>query len=119
LSSANLAGQTLVAGVYTFPALGVTNSGTLTLSGPGQFVFKITATLTTSSLSQVALTNGATAANVFFIVGSSATLGATSLLSGNVIAHTAVSLGAAAKVLGTLCAVTAAVSMDDNAVIVQ
>jgi len=123
LSSANLNGQNLPPGVYTFPALAVTNTGTLTLNGAtnptGQWVFKITSTLVTSALSQVVLINGALATNVFFIIGSSATLGATSVLNGNIIAHTAVSLGAAAKVEGTVCAITAAITLSTNSVIAQ
>lgn len=120
LASANLAGQSLAPGVYTFPSSGVTNTGTLTLNGAtnpsGQWIFKITTTLTTSALSQVTLINGALAANVFFIVGSSATLGATSSLEGNLIAHTSISFGGAAKVTGSVCAITGAVTLSDNAI---
>jgi len=123
LSSANLNGQNLPPGVYTFPALAVTNTGTLTLNGltypTGQWVFKVTSTLVTSALSQVVLINGALATNVFFIIGSSATLGATSVMNGNIIAHTAASLGAAATVDGTVCAVTAAITLSTNSVIAQ
>jgi len=123
LSSANLNGQNLPPGVYTFPALAVTNTGTVTLNGAtnptGQWVFKISSTLVTSALSQVVLTNGALASNVFFIIGSSATLGATSVMNGNVIAHTAVNLGAAARVQGTVCAITAAITMSTNSVNAQ
>lgn len=53
---------------------------------------------------------------MFFVVGSSATLGAGSILNGNVLAHTAVTLGGAAVVHGTVCAVNAAITLDDNAI---
>jgi len=123
LSSANLAGQNLAPGVYTFPALGVTLTADLTLNGAtnpsGQWIFKITETLVTSALSKVILTGGALASNVFFLVGSSATLGAGSSLAGNILAHTAVSLGGAAVVDGTICAITAAITLDDNSIVTQ
>jgi hypothetical protein len=120
LPSPNLAGQILAPGVYSFPTSGVTNSAVLTLNGAtnanGQWVFHITTTLITAALSQVVLTNGAQAKNVFFVVGTSATLGANSVIQGNLIAHTSVSFGGGAKVVGTVCAITAAVTLSDNAV---
>jgi len=120
LASPNLAGQILAPGVYSFPTPGVTNSANLTLNGAtnanGQWVFQITTTLITSALSQVILTNGAQAANVFFVLGSSATLGANSVIQGNILAHTSVSFGGGAKVIGTVCAITGAVTLSANEV---
>jgi len=115
------AGQTLGPGVYSFPASGVTASGVLTLNGPatGQWIFKVTTTFTTAAGTKVVLVNGALAKNVFFIVGSSATLGAGTLIAGNVLAHTAITLGGAANINGTLCAITAAVNLSANKIIAQ
>ena len=75
--SADLAGQTLTPGVYNSgSSIGL--SGALTLDAGGDpnavFVFQAGSTLTTSSDSQINLTNGAQACNVFWQVGSSATL---------------------------------------------
>jgi len=114
-------GQTLGPGVYSFPASGVTMSGTLTLNGPatGQWIFKITTTFTTAALSKVVVENGALAKNVFFIVGSSATFGSGTLIAGNVLAHTAMTLGGGAGFNGTLCAITAAINLSDNKITTQ
>jgi len=115
------AGQTLGPGVYSFPASGVTASGVLTLNGPatGQWIFKITTTFTTAAGFKVVLINGALAKNVFFIVGTSSTLGAGSLIAGNILAHTAITLGGGAAINGTLCAITAAVNLSANKIITQ
>ena len=74
----DLVGQASAAGVYNDPSsFGL--SGTVTLDGGGNpdsvFVFQAGSTLITSASSIVALTNGAQACNVFWAVGSSATLG--------------------------------------------
>ena len=76
--AADLGGRTLTAGIYnSASSLGLT--GALTLNGAGNpnalFVFQAGSTLTTASASSVVLTNGAQACNVFWQVGSSATLG--------------------------------------------
>ena len=79
----DLGGQTLVPGVYTGGALAL--NGTLTLNAQGNpsavFVFQGASTLITGSTSRVALIGGATACNVFWEVGSSATLGTTGSVS--------------------------------------
>lgn len=108
-------------GVYSFPASGVTLSGTLSLNGPatGQWIFKITTTFSVAALSKVVVENGALAKNVFFIVGSSATFGANAVIAGNVLAHTAMTLGGGVAVDGTLCAITAAINLSDNKIITQ
>jgi hypothetical protein len=78
----NLGGQTLAPGLYTSTSsLGIT-SGDLTLDAQGDgdavFIFQMASTLTTTAGRQVLLVNGAKAANVFWQVGTSATLGTTS-----------------------------------------
>jgi hypothetical protein len=91
LTGQNLGGLTLIAGVYAFtgPALLSTGNKTLTLDGQGNpnsiFIFNIGSTLTTASASNVLLINGAQAGNVFWRVGSSATLGTTTTFK--VITH--------------------------------
>ncbi|PMD50963.1 uncharacterized protein K444DRAFT_647357 [Hyaloscypha bicolor E] len=81
----DLAGQTLVPGVYKFTTLNAILSATLSLDGTsnpkGQFIFQIQTTFGTSATtSKVVLIGGAQACNVYFIVGSSATIGAGDLL---------------------------------------
>ncbi|KFY87452.1 hypothetical protein V500_06950 [Pseudogymnoascus sp. VKM F-4518 (FW-2643)] len=123
LTSSELAGLTLAPGVYKFPAAAATNSATLTLNGAkntkGQFIFLIESTLTTAASSKVVLTNGAQACNVYFIVGSSATIGEKSVMNGNILAHTSISVTNAASNKGTLCAINGAVTLINNALTAQ
>ena len=116
--TADLGGQTLVSGVYRGGALGLT--GTLSLDAEGDptavFIFQAASTVITASGSRVLLLNGATACNVFWQVGSSATLGTTSAFVGTVLALTSVTANTAASVTGRLLARNAAVTLDSNTV---
>jgi hypothetical protein len=114
---ADIGGQTLTPGVYCFPSSAAI-TGTLTLDGSGVYIFKIGSTLVTASNSDVVLTNGATANNVFWAVGSSATLGTDSALEGTVIAYTSITSTAGATVDGRLLAINGAVTLDTNMITV-
>ena len=93
-------------------------TGPLTLDAQGdpnaQFVFEIASTLTTASASSVVLVNGAAPCNVFWQVGSSATLGTTTAFQGNLMALTSISLNNGATVIGRLLARNGAVSLINN-----
>jgi len=111
---ANIGGQTLKPGVYCFPSSAAI-TGTLTLSGNGVYIFKIGSTLTTAAgNSHVVLTNGALAENIFWRVGSSATLGTDSVLKGTVIAYSSITSTTGATVDGRLIALNGAVTLDTN-----
>ena len=104
-TTADLTGLTLVGGVYAGPAkapLGL--SGTLTLDGGGDpnsvFIFQTDSTLITGSGSTVSLINGAQACNVFWQVGSSATLGVGSTFVGNILALTTITIADGVAVQG-------------------
>jgi hypothetical protein len=118
--SADLGGQTLTAGVYTgSPSLGLT--GTLTLDGQNNpnslFIFQCPeSTLTTASSSVVNLINGAQACNVFWQVGSSATIGTYSAFVGNILAYTSITLTTNATVEGRVLALNGAVTLDTNTI---
>jgi hypothetical protein len=118
--TADLGGQTLTAGVYTgSPSLELT--GTLTLDGQNKsnsiFIFQSPeSTLTTASNSKVNLINGAKASNVFWQVGSSATLGTYSAFAGNILALTSVTLITNATVHGRVLALNGAVTLDNNTI---
>jgi hypothetical protein len=113
---ADIGGQTLTPGVYCFPSSAAI-TGNLTLSGNGVYIFNIGSTLVTAAgpgASNVILTNGASADNVFWAVGSSATLGTGSVLKGTVIAFTSITATTNAAVDGRLLAINGAVTLDTN-----
>ncbi len=115
-----LGGQTLTAGVYdsTAGTFGIT--GTVTLDAQGDpnavFIFQMESTLITASASDVNLINGAQACNVFWQVGSSATLGTDSTFMGNILALTSITLNTGATVEGRVLARNGAVTLDTNTI---
>ncbi|PQE06246.1 outer membrane autotransporter barrel protein [Rutstroemia sp. NJR-2017a BBW] len=117
-ANSELGGQTLQAGIYSYTS-GVSLTGILTLDGAGNsdatWVFQISSTLITGSASAVVLINGASACNIYWAVGSSATIGSTSAFVGNILSSASISLTTGATVQGGLYA-GAAVTLDDNVV---
>ncbi len=107
---------TLSPGVYCFPATSAQLTGTLTLDGNGIYVFQIGSTLTTASNSSVVLANGATAGNVFWQVGSSATLGTDTVFAGSILALTSDTVTTGTSVTGRVFALNGAVTLDSNAI---
>ena len=91
-----LGGTTVTPGVYNSAAGTFGITGTLTLDAQGNpnavFIFKAASTLITASASNVVLINGAQASNVFWVVGSSATLGTNSTLQGSILALTSITV---------------------------
>jgi type VI secretion system secreted protein VgrG len=113
----DLGGQTLPAGLYkSTSSLGIT--GVVTLDGGGNpnsvFIFQIASALTTASGSQVVLIGGANAANIFWQVGSSATLGTNSIFNGTILAQASVTIATGAALDGRALARTGAVTLDSN-----
>jgi hypothetical protein len=104
---------TLSPGVYCFNT-SAQLTGTLTLSGSGVYVFKMGSTLTTASNSSIVLAGGATAGNVFWQVGSSATLGTNTALEGSILAHISDTVTAGVSVTGRVFALTGAVTLSGN-----
>jgi hypothetical protein len=119
LTGQDLGGLTLTSGVYCF-ASSAQLTGTVTLNAQGNpnavFIFQIGSTLTTASNSTVNLINGAQSCNVFWQVGSSATLGTTTTFRGNVLALTSNTAATGATVDGRLLARNGAVTLDSNVV---
>jgi hypothetical protein len=110
----NLGGTTKAAGVYC-TAIGIGVSGTLTLDGGGDpnatFVFQAGTSLVTAN---IVLINGAQAKNVWWQVGSSATLGTASQWQGNILTLTSITLVDNATLLGRALARNGAVSLGTN-----
>jgi hypothetical protein len=116
----NIGGMTLSPGLYKSTSSLAISSGDLTLDAKGNadavFIFQIASSLTTTAGRQVILSGGARASNVFWQVGSSATLGTTSVFKGTIMADQAVTLNTGASLEGRALARIAAVALDSNAV---
>jgi type VI secretion system secreted protein VgrG len=118
LTGRNLGGQTLTPGVYKFDTTaGLTGKLTLDLQGDPNslFVFQIGTTLTTASGSSVVTTDGTDCCNIFWQIGTTATLGSDTDFRGNILAFTTITLNSGAKIAeGRALALTAAVTLDTN-----
>ena len=119
VAPSDLGGSTLSPGVYQ-STTSMSLTGTVTLNGGGNtaavFIFQAGSTLTTASGSDVVLENGAQACNVFWQVGSSATVGTTSDFAGTILALTSATLDTGATVNGRVLARNGAVTLDDNTI---
>lgn len=117
LTGTNLGSRTLGPGAYSY-ATSAQLTGALTLDAAGdpsaQFVFEIGSTLTTASASSVLLTNGASPCNVYWQVGSSATLDTGTAFQGNLMALTDITLNKGASVIGRVLARNGQIEMNDN-----
>jgi Ice-binding-like len=116
---ADLGGQSLSPGVYnSASSIGLT--GAVTLNGGGDpnavFVFQAGSALTTASASSVVLTGGAQSCNVFWQIGSSATLGTGSTFRGTVIALQSITVTTGVTVDGRVLARNGAVTLDTDTI---
>ena len=120
----DISGLTFTPGIYkNASSVGLLSSaGQVTLNGLGDanavFVFQIGSSLTTASSSQVILSGGTQAKNVYWQVGSSATLGTSSTFNGNIVALASITLTNGATLNGRALARNGAVSLDSNPVTV-
>ena len=116
----NIGGQTLTAGLYKSTSSLAVSSGDLTLSGNANdvWIFQIASTLDLTPGRQVILSGGALAKNVFWQVGSSATLDTTAVFKGTIMALTSITVNTGAVVEGRLLARNGAVTLDTNTVTV-
>jgi len=118
----NIGGQTLTPGTYTSSSTLAISSGDLTLDGQGDanavFIFQIASALTTTSGRQVILIGSAQAKNVYWQVGSDATLGTTSVFQGNILALSSITLLTGATLDGRAFARNGSITLDNNIVTV-
>ena len=120
LTGQDLGGMTLVSGVYNFES-SAQLTGALVLNAQGNanvlFVFQIGSTLTTGSASSVEVINGGDDCNVYWQVGSSATLGTATEFEGNILALTSITMTTGSSILdGRALALNGAVTLDSNAI---
>ncbi len=117
MTGLDLGNRTVTPGNYRY-STSAQLTGPLTLDAQGnagaQFVFMIGSTLTTASASSVVLINGASPCNVFWQMGSSATLGTGTAFQGNLLALTSITLTTGASVIGRALARNGAVTLDTN-----
>lgn len=120
LSGQDLGGLTLTPGVYTYNS-SAQLTGTLVLNFAGlsnaEIIFQIGSTLTTASGAAITVENANSTDGIFFDVGSSATLGSSTVFAGNILAESSITLVNTAEILcGRAIALTGAVTMDTNTV---
>jgi hypothetical protein len=118
--SGDLGGQTFTAGLYKSVSSLAISTGNLTLDAKGDvnavFIFQMASTLTTSSGNQIVLAGGAQPFNVFWQVGSSATLGSNSVFNGSILADQSITLNPGATVNGRLLALNGPVTLQSDIV---
>lgn len=121
LISGNIGGLTLTPGLYKSSGSLEISSGDLTFDAKGNanavFIIQIASTLNTTSDRKVILAGGAKASNIFWQVGTSATLGTTSVFKGTIMADQSISLGTGASIEGRLLARIAAVTIEGNTIV--
>ena len=120
LTGVPLTGLTLGPGVYKF-ATAAALAGNVTLDAAGdpnvQFIFQVGTALGTGVGSRVLLVNGAKACNVFWCVGSSATISTANEFNGVVIAYAGITVGTSTTEVGGFYALNAAVTLLTNAIV--
>ena len=116
----DLGGQTFTAGLYRSASSLQISSGDVTLDAKGDvnavFIFQMASTLTTSQNSRIILAGGAQAFNVFWQVGTSATLGIDSVFNGSILADQSITMGGYATLAGRLAARTGTVTLTSNTI---
>lgn len=120
LDITQLDGLTLSPGTYAGGAVDLAVNGDLAFAGSDRsvWVMQVQSTLTINANTAMTFSGGASACNVFWQVGTSATLGGGADFAGTIVAQESISLVAAATVQGRLLALTGAVTLDTNTVTV-
>jgi hypothetical protein len=117
----NIGGLTLPPGLYKSTSSLAISSGDLTLDAQGDangiFIFQVASTLTTTSGRKVILSGGAKSNNVYWQVGTSATLGTTSVFKGTIMANQSVTLNTGANLNGRALARIGAVALSGSSVV--
>ena len=116
----DMSGLTFTPGVYKTSSTVQLSAGNVTLDAQGNanavFIFQVGSTLTTLGSTQVVLAGGAQAKNIFWQVGSSATLGTNSVFKGTILSLQSITLDTGASLQGRALARNGAVTLDSNTV---
>ena len=119
--SGNIGGLTLTPGLYKSTSSLAISSGDLTFDARGDanavFIIQIASSLTTTSGRKVILAGGALSSNIFWVVGSSATFGTTSVFKGTVMAMQSITFNTGAKLDGRALARTGGITMAGNTIV--
>jgi len=119
--SGNIGGLTLTPGLYKSTSSLAISSGDLTFDGKGNsnavFIIQIASSLTTTSGRKVFLKGNASASNIYWQIGSSATFGTTSVMKGTIMAMQSITLNTGATVNGRLLARIGGVTMAGNTIV--
>jgi Ice-binding-like len=116
VAGGDLTGLTLTPGVYSLSAPPSNLVGTVTLNGPGVFIFISSSSLITSTGARVVLTGGASPCNVFWLVNQSATLNSTTTFVGTIMALTSIAVNNGVNVNGRLLARNGAVTLINDVI---
>ena len=116
--SGNMGGLTLVAGLYKFTSDALITGSDLTLTGSATdvWIFQIASALNVGNGIHVVLAGGAQPSNIFWQVGTSATLGTTCIFKGTIMADQSISMNTGAVLDGRALARIAAVTLASNAI---
>jgi Ice-binding-like len=119
--SGNIGGLTLTPGLYKSTSSLAISSGDLTFDAKGNadavFIIQIASTLTTTSGRKVILSGSAKASNIFWQVGTSATLGTTSVFKGTIMAMQSITFNTGATLDGKALARTGGITMAGNTIV--
>lgn len=116
--SGNIGGQKLVPGLYVATGDLELSSGELTLDGLGDpnavWIFKIGGAFKMTSGRTVALTGGAQAQNIYWQVGTIATIGSGAIFRGIIMADQSITIGPVARLDGRALAKNGSVTLAYN-----
>jgi hypothetical protein len=117
---ANLGGLNLVPGLYKFTGGALISGSDLTLTGGASdvWIFQVGSSLTVADGIHVVLIGGAQAANIYWQVGTSATLGTSVIFKGSILADQSIALHTLATLEGRALARIAAVTLDSATITV-
>ncbi len=125
LVSGDMGGRTITPGIYKSNSSLMIQNGSLTLNGQGDinavWIFQIGSSFTTvgGAGGNIILTNGAQAKNIYWQVGSSATIGDNTLFSGNILALTSITMNSNARATGRMLVRNGAVTLTSTNIITR